>query len=214
MEISRRRWAALAGATGALALTLGWSAVGAKGPKKAVDWVALNPKFEGATFVNNADTCRTCHEDGMKTYEHTAHFKAFAAQSPDVTGDCESCHGPRSANVENPTAELAFGDVAKSQSAVCLQCHQGGNRFGWKGGAHASNDVSCTSCHTVMAATSPKALLKKADTSATCYACHQDVRTDMNKMSHHPVRGCKRFAKISRGQDCTFPLDLRKRPPD
>ncbi len=182
------RWVALAGATGVLALALGWSVVGAKTPKKTVDWVAVNPAFAGATFVNDPETCRTCHEDGMKTYAHTAHARAFTVQPPDGAGECESCHGPRSKHVEEPSAVLAFAKDAKAQSAVCLQCHQGGTRIAWKAGPHQSNDVSCTACHTVMEVKSPKALLASADTGATCYQCHQEVRADMNKMSHHPVR--------------------------
>lgn len=186
--MSGRRWATLVGATSVLALALGWSAVGAKAPKKGVDWVALNPGFAGATFVNDPETCRTCHEDGMKTYAHTAHARALGATPADGAGDCESCHGPRSKHVEAPSGDLALGTKAKAQSAVCLQCHQGGARFAWKGGPHQANDVSCTACHTVMEAKSPKALLATPDTGATCYQCHQDVRADMNKMSHHPVR--------------------------
>jgi hypothetical protein len=90
---------------------------------------------------------------------------AFAAQPPAGSGDCESCHGPRSKHVENPTGALAIGKDSPAQTAVCLQCHEGGARFGWKAGAHATSDVSCTSCHTVMSKQSPRALLTKATTT-------------------------------------------------
>lgn len=184
----RRRWIGLVGITAALVLACGWSVFGAKAPKKTVDWVKLNPAFTGATFVNDAEKCRSCHEDAMKTYAGTAHATAIRPGAADGAGECESCHGPRSKHIESPTGELKIDAKAKAQSAVCLQCHEGGTRYAWKAGPHQSNDVNCTSCHTVMAKKSERALLATVTASETCYTCHAEVRTDMNKTSHHPVR--------------------------
>jgi DmsE family decaheme c-type cytochrome len=184
----RRRWIGLVGATGVLVLACGLSVFGAKAPKKTVDWVKLNPAFAGATFVNDSEKCQSCHEDAMKTYAGTPHAAAIRAGAADGAGECESCHGPRSKHVENPTAELKIDAKARAQSAVCLQCHEGGARFGWKAGPHQAGDVSCTSCHTVMEKKSERALLAKATASEICASCHAEVRTDLNKMSHHPVR--------------------------
>ena len=175
------------GAATGLMLVLGWASLGAGPQKKKVDWAAVNPAFEGATFVNNAETCRSCHEAPMQAYAHTAHGVAFGAKPPASSGDCESCHGPRSKHVENPTPDLKIG-TSKTQSAVCLQCHEGGSRLGWRAGPHDANDVSCTSCHTVMEKKNARALLTKASASDTCASCHTDVRAEFNKMSHHPVR--------------------------
>jgi DmsE family decaheme c-type cytochrome len=187
MMIGRRTNAGL-GTSLVLALALGWSAVGAKTPKKTVDWVKVNPAFEGATFVNDPKTCRTCHEDAMKTYAGTVHARAHASGAMGTAGACETCHGPRSEHVESPDASLKLPQNARAESGVCLQCHEGGTRMGWKAGAHQANDVSCTSCHVVMEQRSPTALLNGKSASDTCYACHGDIRLEMNKMSHHPVR--------------------------
>src|SRR3970040_59241 len=101
--MSRQRWNWLCGASLALAMGSGWNAAAAApAPKKPVDWVALNPEFAGATFVKDAETCRTCHEDYMKTYAGTRHAKAFAGSPPAPAGECESCHGPRSKHVDDP----------------------------------------------------------------------------------------------------------------
>jgi DmsE family decaheme c-type cytochrome len=157
---------------------------------KPVDWVALNPEFAGASFVKDRTTCLECHEDSMRTYDHTIHAAALAF-APGTSGamDCETCHGPRSKHNEDPTDVLAFETlVPADQSKVCLQCHERGTQMSFKSGPHQSADVSCASCHTVMDKKSPKALLSKATPTQLCYSCHSDVRGEMLKASHHPVR--------------------------
>ncbi len=173
-------------ATG-LALAFACNAAEAGPQKKTINWPALNPAFEGATFVNNAETCRACHEAPMQAYSHTLHGITFGARPPAGSGDCESCHGPRSKHVDAPSADLKLASP-KAQSAVCLQCHEGGSRFGWKAGPHQANDVGCTACHTVMEKKSERNLLSKASATDACAACHNDTRVEFNKMSHHPVR--------------------------
>lgn len=185
MSRNSRSW--LAGATTALALVLGWGLAEAQ-TRKTVDWVALNPAFVGATFVNDAETCLSCHDDRKANYLETKHANASLAGSAGKTVGCESCHGPRSKHIENPTAELRLESNSRSETATCLQCHQSGPRLGWKAGTHQANDVGCTSCHKVMERKSERALLVKASTSDTCFRCHADVRAETNKMSHHPVR--------------------------
>ncbi len=181
------RRAVFAGATLVLVLATGWSLALAKPAKRSVDWAKLNPAFAGATFVNDATTCQTCHDEGTRHYDDTAHAQAFKVESP-ANGECESCHGPRSKHIENPTRELALDSTPKSQSAVCLQCHEGGARMGWKAGAHHTGEVACTSCHTVMEQKSPRALLATDSATKTCATCHAEVTVEGNKMSHHPVR--------------------------
>lgn len=184
--MSRNHSAWVAGVAAVFVASLGWSVAAAK-PSKPLDWVALNPAFANATFVNDTSTCATCHSEYMDEYGKTRHAKAFAGRPPAGAGECESCHGPRSKHVENPTAELKLTE-ARSQTAVCLTCHEGGARMGFKAGAHHNGDVSCSSCHTVMAPKSERSLLKTATTAETCFSCHAEVRTEINKMSHHPVR--------------------------
>jgi len=157
--------------------------------KKPVDWVVLNPGFAGAEFVKNRTTCLECHEDSMKTYDHTLHAAALGFAKGDGALDCETCHGPRSKHNDDPTDELAWEKLTPvSQSKVCLQCHDGGKQIAFKSGPHQSAGLSCTSCHAVMEKKSPRALLTKSSSAALCYSCHADVRAEMLKTSHHPVR--------------------------
>jgi DmsE family decaheme c-type cytochrome len=146
-----------------------------------VHWPSLNRNYEGATFVNDPEVCRACHEGAMQAFGGTPHARA--------AGRCETCHGPRSKHIEDPGRQLAWADLsAAQQSTVCMQCHEGGARMTWRGGTHVSSDVSCSSCHTVMAARSERALLGRERVEATCYACHGEIRAQMSKSSHHPVR--------------------------
>jgi DmsE family decaheme c-type cytochrome len=164
-------------------------ASGSRTIRKPVDWPALNPGFAGATFVNDPATCQVCHEDATAPYEHTVHAAALRFADGVTVSDCETCHGPRSLHVENPTAELAHERLEPAaQSAVCLQCHDGGSRIGFKAGPHHTSDVSCTSCHIVMEKRSDRALLATASSTQLCYTCHAEVRAEVMKTSHHPVR--------------------------
>jgi DmsE family decaheme c-type cytochrome len=182
----RYRWIWLAAFTWLLSVSLGVQSPEAAKPGKAFDWTKVNPKFAGATFVNDDATCQACHEDPMKTFAHTKHARAFAIDQG--KGNCESCHGPRSAHVEDPTADLKMDPAAPATSGVCLQCHQGASRMAWKAGVHQAEGVGCISCHNTMEQKSEKGLLVKASISDTCYSCHQEVRAEANKMSHHPIR--------------------------
>lgn len=201
-----QRWMGMWAAVLTVMLSLAGAALGAQ-PRKPIDWAALNPAFAGATFVNDPEVCSTCHE--VEAFDHTKHAQAFGV-APPPGGRCESCHGPGSKHVENPTGEIKLENLtAAQQSMICLQCHEGESRFGWKFGAHQANDVSCLSCHYVMEKKSNRRLLAKGSFSSevasigaafrpplqeqdavsdTCYQCHSEVRGEMAGMSHHPVR--------------------------
>lgn len=154
-----------------------------------IDWVALNPAYKGATFVKDPGECASCHKEPMHTFDLTAHARAFEDGKMPAEGLCESCHGPSSKHNQDPGPELRWANLsAGQQSSVCQQCHQGGTRISWKAGAHLSSEVSCTSCHAVMAPRSEGRLLTRARVEETCYTCHSATRALMSKSSHHPVR--------------------------
>lgn len=177
------RGAAVLGAL--LALTLWPAEAGAQ----QVDWTALNPGFSDADFVKDAQVCAGCHEAPVHSFSETQHARMFRSGKMPAQGECESCHGPRSKHVDDPNADLAWDKLSKTQqSGVCLQCHEGGSRMGWKAGSHLAADVSCTSCHNPMEKKSEQGLLVRAGGAETCYSCHGGVRAQMSKASHHPVR--------------------------
>lgn len=175
------------GAAVTLALALAFQPLGAGQPGE-VDWAKINPAFAKAAFVKSKAACVSCHEDAMKTYAGTTHGGTFqhGAKGALQSLDCEACHGPRSLHVANPDASLKMS--AKQYTVACQQCHQGGNRMHWRNSRHQSADVQCTSCHTIMKRQSDKALLSKGTEAAVCYTCHTEVKGEMMRASHHPVR--------------------------
>jgi DmsE family decaheme c-type cytochrome len=173
---------------GACLAFVGWAALLSNAEAEVVNWTAINPAFAGATYVRDAEVCAGCHEDSMEPYSRTAHGRAFAHDPKGALAalNCEACHGPRSHHVDNPDASLALTE--RQYQLTCLQCHQDGGRMYWQSSPHKAADVSCTSCHTVMEKRSHRALLAKVDEKEVCYSCHVDVRGQMQKTFHHPVR--------------------------
>jgi len=169
-------------------MVVGFTAMLGAAEAREIDWTAVNPGFAGATFVKDRQVCAGCHESSMDAYGKTMHGRVFqyGAKGPLQALDCEACHGPRSKHVDNPDTSLAMN--AAGYSAACLQCHQDSGRMYWQSSLHKTSDVNCTSCHTLMEQKSDKGLLAKADEPSVCYSCHTNVRGQLNKQSHHPVK--------------------------
>jgi DmsE family decaheme c-type cytochrome len=173
---------------GSCFMVVGWAVLLGMAQAGEVDWAGINPAFARATYVKDKQICAGCHEESMAAYQHTEHARIFeyGPKGALEARDCEACHGPRSEHVENPDAGLAM--TGEHYSAVCLQCHNGGDRLYWQSSLHNAAHVNCTSCHTVMEKKSNRALLAAADEPAVCYSCHTNVRAQMQKSYHHPVR--------------------------
>ena len=158
-----------------------------------------NPPLNGGAVYVGEAVCIACHAAPGKQFAHTAHANAFRLnpknEQEKVT--CEACHGPGSNHLKDPISKenhvslIGFtkdwGTPIAQQTAMCLTCHQGGERMFWPGSPHATNDLSCSDCHNPMAKISATGLLKKATINETCYTCHQQQRADFAKRSHMPV---------------------------
>jgi DmsE family decaheme c-type cytochrome len=159
---------------------------------------AAAPLNGGAVYVGEA-VCIACHAVQNKQFTHTVHAAAFR-QNPKnelQQKSCEACHGPGSNHLSNPidpanrVSLIGFtkewGTPVAQQTAMCLQCHEGGERMFWQGSTHASNQLSCSDCHNPMAKVSVTGLLKKQTINETCYTCHQQQRAEFAKRSHMPL---------------------------
>ncbi len=134
-----------------------------------------------------AETCQECHEAQYESYSKSVHFKKFI-KGPQSQDACETCHGAGAKHVEKGGGQgvdiFAFDkDVdPQAKAAKCLICHQRTPGMDlWDFGAHKRNDVSCDSCHDLHVGS------QKPREPAVCFSCHQDVKIDVNKRSHHPI---------------------------
>jgi len=142
-----------------------------------------------ATWVGT-ETCAGCHEDIVNAIKHTPHGqKAFALRTD---RDCEQCHGPGSTHAESggdKTLIKSYKTMSASEaSETCLDCHEGGKQMHWQGSIHANRDLGCTTCHSVHYPKSENNQLKMASVTEQCGTCHQNIKAQIQKTSHHPIR--------------------------
>lgn len=172
---------ALAGAVVLLALA---------GPGMARPEEAENVRLSASQGYAGSDVCMACHGEVADHLATTAHgskaFERLSAQG------CESCHGPAAAHTENPDDPALLPSLAKLSSAqlskMCQSCHGGREQMFWHGSVHARRGVTCADCHSVHAFRSDDGQLKAASSVEACLSCHKDVRAEMWKTSHHPIR--------------------------
>ncbi len=159
-----------------------------------------------AYYVGDA-ACLSCHEalhEGFTTrYQQTIHSKVLNegnALTAKMMRGCEACHGAGSEHVAAGGGKGVGGfvdfeshepEAVAAASAVCMQCHDRGDRLYWHGSTHASRDVGCTSCHVVMRNVSRRDQLAKKDVVSTCGSCHKLQLSRQFRNSHMPVRGGK-----------------------
>ena len=112
--------------------------------------------------------------------------------------ECENCHGPGSLHVKAGGGRGVGGIIsfrpddtsrsAEENNAICLGCHQKGDRTYWDGSTHESRGLQCSNCHTVMRNVSLKHNTKTAWEPETCFQCHKDRRAQLYRSSHMPLR--------------------------
>ena len=146
-----------------------------------------------ATYVGSK-ACAGCHVPYIEAFKKTTMGKLF------VQGklDCETCHGPASAHVKAGGGRGVGGIISfrvedlsrssKENNAICLGCHERGDRTHWSGSIHEVRDLSCSNCHTVMKNVSIRFNLKTAFEPDTCFQCHKDRQAQMYRQAHHPTR--------------------------
>jgi len=139
-----------------------------------------------------SDTCLTCHSDMEATLKGTKHAQALDARTPAAQQQCESCHGPGQAHVDDDAKGhiLKFAKASPAEaSGACLNCHSGGAHAGWSGSKHESRNLTCTTCHSVHHPMSAAKQLVKNTETQLCATCHRtQVAKTERAVAHMPVR--------------------------
>ena len=151
-----------------------------------------------APYYVGSQACATCHAAEVASYGDTLMGRVLLKNPRNAQErGCETCHGPGSAHVnagggrgvgiisfraDDPAIKV--GEI----NAICLSCHQRGDRTYWDGSVHEERALACTNCHQIMKRVSPKFQLLKGTELETCFQCHQDKRAQLFRNSHMPVR--------------------------
>jgi DmsE family decaheme c-type cytochrome len=148
-----------------------------------------------ANYVGK-EICMACHESQAAEFERTLMGRIDRTRKGKFA--CENCHGPGSAHVEAGGGVGVGGIIsfkpndlsrmAEQDNALCLGCHERGDRTNWPGSTHQTRGLMCTNCHTIMKEVSRKNQLKTAFEPNTCFQCHEDRRAQMFRPSHMPIR--------------------------
>lgn len=129
------------------------------------------------------ESCMECHESTVINFNTSYHARIWQGAN-----DCQSCHGNTDQHINDPSPQTivsfstAGGRSSEDLNKQCLNCHESSPHLSfWEMGQHSRNDVACISCHDIHTA---KADVAQPD---VCFSCHRDVRSDANKISHHPL---------------------------
>jgi len=169
---------------------------------------AAPPASAQRSVAPEAEVCKNCHEDYVKSYLTTKHGQSANTKGP----DCLTCHGQGALEHAKQGGGIGVGGVlgfrnkeipAERKAAACLSCHASNRHLAfWDSGAHVKNDVICSDCHSLHGTPGPGstiALNKPNPTAApyvtterqlqyeTCTTCHKQIRSQLLKPSHHPI---------------------------
>ncbi len=180
---------------------LDWLKQGAPAPTAAPPPVAAPrgtvgkaPGAVEATYIGSK-VCLGCHSAVAASYATTLMGRL---QRTGKSLECETCHGPGSAHAKAGGGRGVGGIIsyrandlsrtAEENNAICLGCHEHGERVYWEGSVHQVRGLACTNCHTIMRSVSAQHQLKTAFEPDTCFQCHKDRRAQMFRSSHMPMR--------------------------
>ena len=142
-----------------------------------------------------SESCIECHGDTYTHFKQNTHMTAADPLNSGAVKGCESCHGPGNSHVESGDIDdiLSFGKRSllsrDIRNRVCLKCHDNGKLTLWSGSEHDTRGLSCTDCHIIH---KKNEIIPAGQREATpddrCLKCHPDVKSQMMRQSHHPLR--------------------------
>lgn len=140
------------------------------------------------------EVCQQCHWDRFESYENSPHGLALDRRTPAGRQACETCHGAGGNHVAGGGGRGVGGmrtfDLEKMSveaiNGVCLDCHSRGIVALWHGSMHQSRNLSCVNCHNVHGGHDK--LLREPSQPQLCTTCHQQIRAQLLRPSHHPIR--------------------------
>jgi len=179
------------------AIFLRWAAVVLMLPALVISGPSLAqtaPPDVKATHEVRASNKNTQASDRLTCVDCHAEIKGTPARPGHDHGVCESCHTGGPGHLQAMlNAVPAKGTIAFPQSRECLGCHANNKKLmNWPFSVHGKADGGCQTCHSIHSSPvsdGPGMAFNKTDkSSAKCVSCHQEVRSQFNMASHHPVK--------------------------
>jgi DmsE family decaheme c-type cytochrome len=106
------------------------------------------------------------------------------------------CHGASKAHLapavggKRADPDIMFGGPTASpvskQNETCQGCHETSTRIHWKGSRHETENLSCTSCHSLHTQSDP--IMNNVTQTDVCVTCHKGRRAELLRPSTHPMR--------------------------
>jgi len=144
----------------------------------------------GSPQYTGSAACRKCHTDLTREFFRNPHYKGVAAGLGDDQAGCESCHGPGSEHIAQPSRAniKAFSQLEPKQFLdACLRCHNNSlGRAQIRRSSHTQAQIVCGNCHSVHKAATPRFLLAKPQVEL-CFSCHKNVRAQFTLPFKHRV---------------------------
>ncbi|RZI42035.1 DmsE family decaheme c-type cytochrome [Herbaspirillum sp. HC18] len=160
-------------------------------------FAAGDAKADNKDIVLKGDArCTACHDEADSPQLLAIGKTRHGTKADGRTPTCTDCHGASDKHADYkgkdkpPMPDVTFKANTKNsageRSDACLSCHKkDSKRSHWAGSTHQSRDVACSSCHTTH--TQHDKVRDKRTEPEVCYTCHKEQRTQMNRLSRHPV---------------------------
>ncbi len=118
----------------------------------ATRYISLDQKDEcaGRRYSIGSKACATCHAPLIAEFHKTLMGKISMTPKGRGKFECENCHGPGSAHVEAGGGRGVGGIMSfeaddprpvEERNAICLSCHQRGERTYWAGSIHQTRGL-------------------------------------------------------------------------
>ncbi|MFQ5737566.1 MAG: cytochrome c3 family protein [Acidobacteriota bacterium] len=140
------------------------------------------------------DTCEVCHDEEAQSLRRSPHWAIYRLKpEAEQSRVCESCHGPGSQHVDDPSNPLLnFRDGStQKRTEACRSCHA---QQGARHNVHLRAGLACDSCHTSGHGVSSNGeeegsnftdpLLIQAE-APLCASCHAEQKAEMQLPFRH-----------------------------
>jgi DmsE family decaheme c-type cytochrome len=169
--------------------------IGMAGGTSAFAADAAKPAAKDIVLKGDA-RCTTCHDEADAPALLAIGKNRHGTRADGRTPTCSDCHGPSDKHADYkgkdkpPVPDITFKNTTTNspdqRSDACLSCHKkDSKRTHWAGSTHQARDVACSSCHSVHV--QHDKVRDKRTEAEVCYACHKEQRSQMNRLSRHPV---------------------------